>query len=128
VARSILVLALKHPLESIAVLLLGAGGLIYPFPLWFIGAFLVLFSRLWDARDKWTSLAAPLASALVGGIVIAGLGSRPGGLAGYLDAARTDGGYLIRAGAVLGAAYLAWRVRQGRRPPREPPWRRTPHA
>jgi hypothetical protein len=123
-----LALARAHPLEACAVLLLVAGGLAYPFPLWFAGAAAVLFSRFWDARDKWVSLALPAALALVGGFVIASLSSEHGGLAGYLDAARAAGWDLLRAAALLAAAYLARRVSRGRRARREPPWRRIPHA
>jgi hypothetical protein len=123
-----LALARAHPLEACAVLLLVAGGLAYPFPLWFAGALAVSLSRFWDARDKWVSLAVPAALALIGGFVIASLGSQHGGLAGYLDAARAAGWDLLRAGALLGAAYLARRVSRGRRARREPPWRRIPHA
>ena len=43
----------------------------------------------------------------------------------YFHEAVTIGGYLIRAGAVLGAAYLAWRVRRGQRAPAAPPWRQS---
>ena len=121
-----LALARRHPLETAAVLLLGVGGLIDPFPLWLIGAAAVLISRLWDARDKWAALAVPVGFALVGALAIAGLTARSGSLAGYASTVRIDGWDLIRAGSVAGAAYLAWRVRQGRRPRREPPWRRPP--
>jgi hypothetical protein len=34
--------------------------------------------------------------------------------------------YLTRAGAVLGAGYLTWRLQRGRREPPVPPWNR-PH-
>jgi hypothetical protein len=119
-------LARKHPLEVVAVLLLGVGGLIYPFPLWLLGAVAVIASRLWDARDKWAALVVPVAFALVGAIAIAGLTARSGSLAGYARTVRIDGWDLIRAGSVAAAAYLAWRIPKGRRPRREPPWRRPP--
>ena len=124
----VLTLARRHPLETVAVLLLGVGGLIDPFPLWLLGAAAVLISRLWDARDKWAALAVPVGFALVGAIAIAGITARSGSLAGYASTVRIDGWDLIRAGSVAGAAYLAWRVRQGRRPRREPPWRRPPRG
>ena len=123
----VLALLRRQPLECAAVLLLGVGGLIDPFPLWLLGALAVLVSRLWDARDKLTAVVLPVAVALIGAIVMAGLTARSGSLSGYAHAVRVDGRGLIRAGAVLGAAYLAWRVRRGRRPQREPPWHRSPH-
>ena len=52
-------LARKHPLEAVAVVLLGVGGLILPFPFWLIGGLVALKSRRWDARDKWAALAGP---------------------------------------------------------------------
>src|SRR5487761_395212 len=123
---SVLALIRKHPLETAAVLLLGLGGLIDPFPLWLLGALAAVVARGWDARDKSAALVLPVVFALIGGIVVAGLTARSGSLAGFAHTVRIDGGDLMRAGAVFGAAYLAWRVRQGRRPRREPPWRRTP--
>jgi hypothetical protein len=123
---SVLALARKHPLEVAAVLLLGLGGLIDPFPLWLLGALAALVSRLWDARDKSAALVLPVVLALIGAIVIAGLTARPATLAGFAHAVRVDGWDLMRGGAVFGAAYLAWRLRRGRRTRREPPWRRTP--
>jgi len=127
---SVLALVRGHPLETAAVALLGVGGLMYPFPLWLIGAAAVVASRLWDTRDKWSALAVPVAFALLGAIAVAGLTARPG-LAGYARTVRIDGWDLIRDGVLAAAGYLAWRVRQGPRPPRpprEPPWRRPPQG
>ncbi len=108
------------------MVLLGAGGLIYPFPLWLLGAVAMIASRLWDARDKWAALGIQVAFALIAAIAIAGLTARSGSLAGYASTVRIDGWDLIRAGSLAAAGYLAWRVRQGRRPRPEPPWRRRP--
>jgi len=126
--RSVLVLIRKHPLETVAVLLLGVGGLVYPFPLWLIAVVALIASRGWDARDKWAAVAIPVAFTLIAAIAIAGLFARSGSLAGYVSTVRIDGWDLIRAGSVVAAAYLVWRLRRGRRPPREPPWRRPPRA
>jgi hypothetical protein len=126
--RSVLALIRKHPLETVAVLLLGVGGLIYPFPLWLIAVAAVIVSRGWDARDKWAAVAIPVAFTLIAAIAIAGLFARSGSLAGYVSTVRIDGWDLIRAGSVVAAAYLVWRLRRGRRPPREPPWRRPPRT
>jgi hypothetical protein len=126
--RSVLALIRRHPLETVAVLLLGGGGLIYPFPLWLIAMAAVIASRGWDARDKWAAVAIPVAFTLIAAIAIAGIFARSGSLAGYVSTVRIDGWDLIRAGSVVAAAYLVWRLRRGRRPPREPPWRRPPRA
>jgi hypothetical protein len=112
----------RHPLECAAVAVLGVGGLIDPFPLWVLGALAVLVSRLWDTRDKLAAVAVPMVIALLGGLMLAGVTARAASLSGYAHGVHTDGWDLIRAGAVLGAAYLAWRMRQGRRPRRGPPW------
>jgi hypothetical protein len=116
----------KHPLECLAVVLVGLGGLIDPWPLWLIGALAVLASPLWRVRDKLAAVAIPLAVALVGAIAAAGFAARPPGLSGYVHEVRVDGWNLLRVGAVLGAVYLARQIQRGRRPRREPPWRREP--
>ena len=126
--RSVRALIRSHPVETVTVLLFGAGALVYPFPLWPVGAVALIASRGWDARDKWAALAIPVAFTSIAAIAIAGLFARSGSLAGYVSTVRIDGWDLIRAGSVVAAAYLVWRLRRGRRPPREPPWRRPPRA
>jgi hypothetical protein len=117
-------LARRYPLESIAVVLLGVGGLIFPFPFWLLGGLLALWSRIWDTRDKWIALAGPPAIALLGTAVTALIiGGRGHALATYPHAFRLDVGYLLRAGSVLCAGYLALQARRG--PQRRlPPWQR----
>jgi hypothetical protein len=119
------VMARRHPLEAAAVVVLGLGGLIYP-PVWLAGALLATTSRLWDIRDKMTGLAVPAVLTIVGA---AGLGTviSHGSAGAYVHDALMIGGYLLRAGAVLGAAYLTWRVRVGQRQPPQSPWRRDYH-
>ncbi len=119
-------LAREHPLEIGAVVLLGLGGLIFP-PIWLIGALLALSSRAWDIRDKWTGVAGPVAVVIIGTWVLVTVGHHHGSFSGYLSSAWLIGERLSRAAAVLGAAYLAWRLRRG---PREltPPWHRPPGA
>jgi hypothetical protein len=126
--RSVLALVRQHPLETVAVLLLAVGGLVYPFPLWLIAVVALIASRGWDARDKWAAVAIPAAFTLLAAIVVAGLFARSGTLAGYVSTLRIDGWDMIRVGSVVAAAYLVWRLRRGRRPAREPPWRRPPRA
>jgi hypothetical protein len=112
------------PREVIALLLLGVGGLIYPFypfPLWPLGALIALTSRAWNHRDKWIGVGGPLAFTIVGVMVLGQL-SLSHGFSAYILAARQGAGYLIRFGAVAGAAYLAWRIRRGERAPKSPPW------
>jgi hypothetical protein len=114
-------LARRNPLEATAVVLLGLGGLIYPL-IWLVGVLVALPSRRWDIRDKWLGLAVPAVVTIVGSAGLA-VGVRHLTAGAYLHGAVTIGGYLIRAGAVLGAIYLAWRVQRGQRAG-APPWRR----
>ena len=117
-------LARRYPLESVAVVLLGIGGLILPFPFWLLGGLLAIWSRLWNARDKWVALAGPPGIALVGMVVTALIvGGRGHVITVYVHALRLDLGYLLRAGSVLCAGYLVLQMRRG--PQRRlPPWRR----
>jgi hypothetical protein len=116
-------LARRYPLESAAVVLLGVGGLFYPFPFWLLGGLLAIFSRLWNARDKWVAITGPPAIAIVGVLVTAML--MRGGMIGNIPHAfRLDFGYLLRLGSLLCAVYLVLQARRG--PQRRlPPWQRT---
>ena len=122
--------ARRYPLEATAIILLGPGGLILPFPCWLIGALVALRSRIWDRRDKWAAFLGPLLFALAGSMVTAEVIPAEGNvILIYSHAVRVDIGYLLRAGSVLCAVFLALRVRHGprQRPPRAaqvPPWRR----
>jgi len=118
----------RHPVECAALAVLGVGGLVDPFPLWMLGSLAVLVSRLWDTRDKLIAVAVPMAVALLGAIMLAGLSARATSLAGYAHGMHTDGWDIIRAGAVLGTGYLAWRMRQGPRPRPGPPWQHIPRG
>ncbi len=115
-------LARRYPLESAAVVVLGVGGLLYPFPFWLVGGLLTIWSRIWFARDKWVAIAGPPAIALVGVLVTAML--MKGGMIGNLPHAfRLDFGYLLRFGSLLCAVYLVMQARRG--PQRRlPPWQR----
>jgi len=118
-------LARDNLLETIAILLLGLGGLILPYVFWPVGAIVALFSRLWDVKDKSLAIAGPLlvtlAGSVLGALIIGGSGNV---VLVYTHALRVDFNILIRVGSVLTAAYLAWRVSQG---PREKvlPWKRV---
>jgi hypothetical protein len=116
-------LARKHPLEAVAVVLLGLGGLILPFPFWLIGGLVALRSRRWDARDKWIALAGPPLVAFVV-LVIRAVTSTGNFFSAFYHAAGHDVGLSIRAGCVLCAGYLIWRLRRGPRLRTLPPWQR----
>jgi hypothetical protein len=117
-------LAREHVLEAVAILLLGLGGLILPFPFWPIGAIVALFSRLWDIKDKSLAITGPLlvtlALALIAAPFVGGSGNV---IVVYFHALGVSFGLLVRVGSVLTAAYLAWRVSKGPRV-KVPPWRR----
>ncbi len=115
-------LARKHPLEAVSVVLLGLGGLILPFPFWLIGGLVALRSRRWDARDKWMALAGPPLFTLA--VLLIRAGTSPGNFFSDFYQARHDVGLSIRAGCVLCASYLVWRLRRGPRLRTLPPWQR----
>ena len=116
-------LARKHPLEAVAVVLLGLGGLILPFPFWLIGGLVALRSRRWDARDKWIALAGPpLVTFLV--LLIRAVTSHGNFFSAFYHASQHDVGLSIRVGCVLCAGYLIWRLRRGPRLRTLPPWQR----
>ncbi len=122
--RATLAQARRRPLEATAIVLMGLGGLIFP-PIWLLGAALTLFSKHWDFRDRWVGLAGPVVLVIAGtGISLAHGGSHDS-IGPYLHEAWSSAVYLSRLGAVLGAAYLTWRLRRGRREPPVPPWNRT---
>ncbi len=118
-------LARDNLLETIAILLLGLGGLILPYVFWPAGAIVALFSRLWDVKDKSLAITGPLlvtlAGSVLGALIIGGRGNV---VLVYTHALRVDFNILIRVGSVLTAAYLAWRVTQGPRV-KVPPWQRV---
>jgi hypothetical protein len=116
-------LARKNPLEAVAVVLLGLGGLILPFPFWLIGGLVALRSRRWDARDKWIALAGPPLVALTV-LVIRAVTSAGNFFSAFYHAAGNDVGLSIRVGCVLCAGYLIWRLRRGPRLRTLPPWQR----
>jgi hypothetical protein len=117
-------LSRRHLLESVAVVLIGLGGAILPFPFWLAGAVVAIFSRLWDGKDKVAAFGGPVLVDLVGAVVSAFLiGGNSNVIAIYLHALRVETSLWIRLGCVLTAIYLAWRVSQGRRI-KVPPWKR----
>ncbi len=117
-------LARNNLLESVAILLLGLGGLILPFPFWPIGAIVALFSRLWDLKDKTLAITGPLLVTLALSVIAAPfVGGSGNFIVVYFHALHVSFGLLVRVGSVLTAAYLAWRVSKGPRA-KQPPWQR----
>jgi len=117
-------LARENVLEAVAILLLGLGGLILPFPFWPIGAVVALFSRLWDLKDKSLAFTGPLLVTLALSVIAAPIVGGSGTvIVVYFHAVHVSFGLLVRVGSVLTAAYLAWRVSKGPRV-KVPPWKR----
>ena len=117
-------LARENLLESVAILLLGLGGLILPFPFWPIGAIVALFSRLWDVKDKSIAVTGPLLVTLALSLIAAPfVGGSGNVIVVYFHALGVSFGLLVRVGSVITAAYLAWRVSKGPRV-KLPPWKR----
>jgi len=119
----------QHRREVVCVILLALGGLILLFPLWevgfllwLIGALIAVTCKLWSLPDKWLGLVGPLALVIIGTAVVVSLGGTQSTPSGYANEALTTARYLFTIGAVLGAAYLAWRIQRGRRPHSIPPW------
>jgi hypothetical protein len=117
-------LSRRHPLEITAIVLLGLGGLLFPFPFWLLGAIVAMISRFFHPRDKWFALLGPPLIALLGSVVTAVIaGGRGNPVEVYTHALGLDVGFLLRVGSVLCAANLAVQVRRGPQV-RIPPWRR----
>lgn len=121
-------LARAHKLETVAIVVLGLGGVLFPIlpPVWPLGSLLAMLSRVWDIKDKALALFGPLLITATVAAMSAVVNRVPGNFVVIYFHAFADGaGYLLRFGCVATAVYLAWRVYRG---PREkiPPWRRTP--
>jgi hypothetical protein len=114
----------RHPLEAVAVVLLGLGGLIYP-PVWLMGALVAVFSKAWSISDKWIGLALPVFLVIVGIVVEVSLAGNQKDWTTYVRDAWVFAGHLSRILALLGAIYLAWRVERGPRSPGVPPWQKA---
>jgi hypothetical protein len=111
----------RRPLEATASMFLGIGGAIYP-PVWLLGAALALGSKLWDYRDKWLGLGAPLLLTVVGPAVAVSVLAGKYTLGHDVHLGWVYADVLSRVSAFLGASYLVWRSVHGRRPPTVPPW------
>ncbi len=115
-------LARKNPLETVCVLLIGVGGLIFPFPMWLVGGLVALRSRHLDSRDKRLALLGPPLFAVVCLLILGAAGN--GSYFHVLGHALHQFGLLLRVGCLLCAGYLVWRLRRGPRARKTPPWLR----
>jgi hypothetical protein len=115
-------LARKNPLEAVAVVVLGIGGLLLPFPLWLVGGLIAIFSRRWGKRDKWLALIGPPGFAVICMLLLGVSGG--GNFFHALGDASHQFGLLLRVGSLLSAGYLVWRLRRGPRRRKTPPWLR----
>jgi hypothetical protein len=115
----------NHTLEVLAIVLLGVGGATYP-PVWLVGAALALPSKKWDLRDKFLGITLPVFLLVIGTVLIIVLGGQHASIGAYAYEAWLGAERLSRLLAAAGAVYLAWRLRRGRRQPRQPPWN-MPH-
>jgi hypothetical protein len=115
-------LARKNPLEAVAVLVLGIGGLLLPFPLWLAGGFIAVFSRRWGKRDKWLALIGPPGFAAICMLLLGVSGG--GNFFHALADASHQFSLLLRVGCLLSAGYLVWRLQRGPRRRKTAPWQR----
>jgi hypothetical protein len=121
----------RHPREATAIILLALAGVAYPVPFWWLdfvvwlaGAAIAASSRLWDLRDKWVGLVGPVAVVIIGTAITLTLGGTRTSVSGYVHEVLAESLYMIKFGSLAGAGYLVWRIYQGRRIPRQPPWQR----
>jgi hypothetical protein len=121
----------RHPREATAIILLALAGVAYPVPFWWLdfvvwlaGAAIAASSRLWDLRDKWVGLVGPVAVVITGTAIALSLGGTRTSMSGYVHEVLAESLYMIKFGSLAGAGYLVWRIYQGRRIPRQPPWQR----
>jgi hypothetical protein len=123
--RRMVALAREHPLEAIAVVLMGVGGLILPLQFWVPAVVVSMLSKLWDNKDKLAAVIGPYLVMMVGSIVTAlVVGGNENVVAIYFHAIHIDFSDMLRVGCLFTAIYLGWRVHRGRRPDKPPPWKR----
>lgn len=120
-ARGTARLIVSHKLETVAVLLLGVGGAVFP-PVWLLGALTALPSKKWDLRDKWVGLVAPVLLVIISTVLVVAFGGRQSTIGSYALEAWLGASRASRIAAALGAAYLLWRLLRGPRAAKQPPF------
>jgi hypothetical protein len=121
----------QHRMEAVCVVMMIIAGLIYPAPLWLAGfliwlvaAAVTTMSTVWSLPDKWIGIVGPVALVIIGIATLVSLGGTLVTFHDYVHEALADSVWLIKIGALLGGAFLAWRLQRGRRPQAVPPWLR----
>jgi hypothetical protein len=118
-------IARRNPLELMAVLVLGIGGAVYP-PIWLVGVLLALVSKKWSVNDKLLGVVLPIVVVIIGTVLTLVFGGQHATISGYAFEAWLGAERLSRVAMFLGAAYLFWALRRGRRQPKLPPWNVPP--
>jgi hypothetical protein len=121
----------QHRMESACVVLLIIAGLIYPYPLWLVGFLMwliavvvTMISTVWSLPEKWIGIVGPIALVIIGIATLVSLGGTLVTFDDYVHEALADSVWLIKIAALLGGAFLGWRLQRGRRSPAAPPWLR----
>jgi len=103
----------RYRTEVLALILLGPGGLLLPFPLWLVGAAIGLTSWAWSRAEKVIGLGGPLILTLAGIGIIGALNKNPSmpvDLHAYVAASRAHWQLLMRVSAPAGALFLGARL------------------
>ena len=121
----------QHRMEAVCVVMMIIAGLIYPVPLWLVGfliwliaAAVTTISTVWSLPDKWIGIVGPVALVIIGTATLVSFGGTLVTFHDYVHEALADSVWLIKIGALLGGAFLVWRLQRGRRAPAVPPWLR----
>jgi len=103
----------RYRTEVLALILLGPGGLLLPFPIWLVGAAIGLTSWAWSRAEKVIGLGGPLILTLAGIGIIGALNKNPSmpvDLHAYVAASRAHWQLLMRVSAPAGALFLGARL------------------
>ena len=99
--------------EALAIILLGLGGVVLPFPVWLVGAVIALTSWAWSRPEKFVGVVCPLVVTVAGIGIIGALNRNPSmpiDVQAYIGAAHTDGKLLMRITTAAGALFLGGRL------------------
>ncbi len=103
----------RYRTEVLALILLGPGGLLLPFPIWLVGAAIGLTSWAWSRAEKVIGLGGPFILTLAGIGIIGALNKNPSmpvDLHAYVAASRAHWQLLMRVSAPAGALFLGARL------------------